>query len=130
MKCHFVPVHKWPKHQKNLLELCQHFHTENMLLFGVFFLPRIANADLKASNLFGHRALPLAFDCVSSRSSFLPVHLFRVGWKPWPDQNLFRYSFYNKCQTALTPWSGTLVPTPCLTSKLGEVGCRSLLSQV
>ena len=78
MKCHFVPAHKWPKHQKNLLELCQHSHTDDMLLF-VGFLPRIANADPKASNLFGHRALPLAFGCVSSRSAFLSVHIIRAA---------------------------------------------------
>lgn len=71
LKCHFVPAHKRPKHQKNLLELCQCSHTEDMLLFYIFFSPRIAHADLKASNLFGHCALPLAFGCVSSRLSFL-----------------------------------------------------------
>lgn len=84
MKCHFVPAHKWPKHQKNLLELCQRSHTEDMLLFVGFFFPRVANANLKASNLFRHRALPLAFGCVSSHSSFLSGHVFRAAWKLQP----------------------------------------------
>lgn len=87
MKCRLVPSRKWPKHQKNLLELCQHSHTEDMLLFG-FFLPRIANADLKASNFFGRRTLPLAFGCVSSHSSFLLFTFLGQCGNPGHGQNL------------------------------------------
>lgn len=104
-KCHFAPTHLWPKHQKNLLGSCQHSHIEDMLLF-VLFLLRIANADLKASNLFGHHALPLAFGCVSSRLSFLSVHFIRAVWKLWPWSETFKI-----CFVPGIPESSTLVPT-------------------
>lgn len=91
-KSHFAPTHLWPKHQKNLCDSCQHSHIEDMLLF-VLFLLRIANADLKASDLCGHCTLPLAFGCVSSCLFFLSVHIIRAAWKPWPWSGTFKICF-------------------------------------
>lgn len=41
----------------------------------VVFLPRITNADPKASNIFRHDALSLASSCVSLHSSFVSLHI-------------------------------------------------------
>lgn len=61
--------------------------------FFFFFLLRIANADLKASNLCRHRSLPLAVGCVSSLLSFLSAHIIRAARKPWPWSETFKLLF-------------------------------------
>uniref|UniRef100_A0A8C0APW3 A-type potassium channel modulatory protein DPP6 n=1 Tax=Buteo japonicus TaxID=224669 RepID=A0A8C0APW3_9AVES len=81
LKCHFVPARKRPKHQKNLLELCQCSHTEDMLLFIFFFRLELPMQILKPATFSDTAHYPLLLIVDGTPGSQIVTERFEVTWE-------------------------------------------------